>query len=77
MKVNTYSDLGIKRFHWPVLIKKYDTVKNKTPASPNYFFVQWEEKSDKSDFLEFTLLMRKYSPSKINLFFSFAEMAIC
>lgn len=37
LKFNTYSDLGTERFHWPVLIKKYNAMENKTLGSPNYF----------------------------------------
>ena len=68
LKFNTHHDLGIERFHWPVLIKKYNTMKNKTVVSPNYFLFSREKNPDKSDFFAFTLLMRKYKPSRINLF---------
>lgn len=68
MKFNTYSDLGTESFHWPLLIKKYNIMKNNTLGSPNYFLFSGGKNPDKSDFLAFTLLMRKYKPSKINLF---------
>lgn len=50
-------------------------MKNKTLGSPNYFLFIGEKNPDKSDFLSFALLMRKYKPSRNKSLF--AEMAVC